>query len=483
MNINMSKIINFYKEKQLPLTVAASVFLLFLSTLWHPFMYVLMVFLFVSMIFSSVQDALCLTFFLLPFSGFLIIYIGSSIFIFIVVLIKYIIGLVKKQEKVYTLPLIITLGIIIVFSSIFYGTTDYGALQGLMIVCIFLFIYFVFSLRKNICAEECLKYLFYGLVASAALGAILYYIPIAKMFLFKNWDYGLYSVKDHIFHDDGTYKRLVLLSFHENHLYALCILGIAYVSYYFLSKQKKTLFRVLFNLAGLAVLITIGVLTLSKAFVIMLFASLILFLLMSIILYKKQSLKFVLPTLVLGAVLVIVFKDELLKVLDRFSHGGLNSDEGFKNLLNLITTGRVDLWTTFLDEIFSTPQKALFGVGIFSADVVDIGPHNLYIAILYRFGMLGIVCLGVLAWSYYYSLEEKPHLSVLGFLPLILFLVMALQEACLDERLYFLVISIMLIFSKNKNEDGEKLAEVKNLEKEAGKDLVESKNLEKEGGK
>lgn len=450
MNTKFAQIIDFYKGKQLPITAAVGIFLLFLSALWHPFIYVFMVFLLVSMIFSSVHDILCLSFLLLPFSGFLIVFIGSSIFMFVIISVKYIIAVVKKQEKFYKLPLIISLSIIAVFSSIFYGTTDYGAMQGVLIICIFLFIYLVFAFKREISAVDCLRYLLYGLIASALMGLLLYYIPNTKMFSFKDWGYGLVDIKSRIFDNDGSYNRLALLCFHENHLYALCIFGIAYVAYYFLSREKKTVFDVIINLIGLAVSVTIGVLTLSKAFMILLLAAVVLVLVLAVVVYKKHSLKVILPVIVIGASLILIFKDEFLKVFERFFSYNYNSGGDLNEVINKITTGRFEIWNGFIKVTFSTPLKALFGVGIFSADVVDIGPHNLYVAIIYRFGILGIICLLVLTWSYIHCLDEKLHFSVLGLLPLLLFLLLALQEACLDERLYFLVISLMLLFS-NKN--------------------------------
>lgn len=448
MKTTFAKAWNFYREKQLLITIAVSVFLLFLSCLWQPFIYVFLVFLLAGMILLNVNEILYLTFFLLPFSGFLFVYIGSSLLLFLVVLVKYIIAVVKKQEKIYKLPLFITLAIIIVFSSVFYGTTDYGALQGVLIVCIFLFIYLVFAYRKQIQAQECLKYLLVGLTVSAAMGFILYFIPIAKMFSFKDWGYGLVSVKSRIFHDDGQYKRLELLSFHENHLYVLCLFGIVSVAHYFLGKNKKTPLGIIANLVGFGVCVTIGIFTLSKGFFVLLFLAILLFLVLSVIIHKKRSFIYVLPVVAIGITLGLIFKDEFVKVFERFTKYVSGEGETFESLFNSITTGRADIWHRFLEETSSTPLKALFGVGIFSADVVDIGPHNLYIAIIYRFGIFGTIALAVLAWSYIYSLDEKLGFSVFGLMPAILFLFLALQEACLDERLYFLVISVMLLFQK-----------------------------------
>ena len=99
----------------------------------------------------------------------------------------------------------------------------------------------------------------------------------------------------------------------------------------------------------------------------------------------------------------------------------------------------MNIWKQFLAETFSTPLKALFGVGIFTKDIVDIGPHNLYIAVLYRFGIFGIIAIGFLVWSYLREINYKLKCSFISIFPLLILLLLAMQEACIDERLFFYI--------------------------------------------
>ncbi len=441
-----TQFIDFYKKYRLAITLGLSTFLLFLSTLWQPFIFVMLAFVTVSMVFFDVNEIMCSILYYLVFSGFLILFITIVIYTFLLLIIKYIIDVCKKRKKIYVLPLSISGIILLISALIFYEVNLYSALQGLLIIGVFIFIYLVFVYRDKIKANKCFEYLIYGLLSSILLSAIIYYIPIAKLYSFQivgsNWIYHYVKAKDFIFYFDGTYFRLQLLNFHVNHLCAICVSVLGFIVYSLLSKNKKNVREIVLYVVGFLAGVGVGFMTMSKAFLALLVFIVLFALIGAIVIYKFKSLKYILPTIIGCAILIVIFRNRIFPAFNRLFHNYLDG-----NIFEKITTGRSHIWNTFINESLSSPLKLLFGVGLFTKDIIDIGPHNLYIFILYRFGIFGIIALGVLSWSYLREVNYKLKCSIISIFPLFVFLILGLQEACFDERLYFLVMCLFLAFS------------------------------------
>ena len=190
------------------------------------------------------------------------------------------------------------------------------------------------------------------------------------------------------------------------------------------------------------VCLIVGVLTISKAFIICTVLSVGYSLLFLLIKLKKQSWKYILPIILITIIICLCFYDKILTIFGRFLSGENNS------IASSITTGRTDIWKQYFEQIFSTPLKMLFGHGIFAIEVVPIGAHNMYIAVLYRFGIVGTLSLVGLLATYYLECKDI-HISLYRCLPICMYLFYSLQEVSIDERFVFLVMSIMLLFKKN----------------------------------
>lgn len=462
----------FYLSNRLNFVLISSLVLLILSTFWQPIMYVMMAYLLVSMIFMSVQEILCLTFFYLPFSGFLILFIGLSLFSFLIVLTKYIIGVVKKTMKVYKLPLFLTLGIVLVFSCIFYGSNDYGILQGVLLIGIFLYFYLIFAFRKQLDAHKIIMNLTYGLVLSACIGFVLYFIPASKMFIFVNFGYNTVPIRDWIFYGGtSTDRRLQLLNFQVNHLYILCIFIISYLCYFLLKPQKKSKWDISVGIIGIVFALTVGILTLSKTFMVLLALAVLFAIISAFVVYKKKAFKIIIPIIVVCGALVGIFWSKFVMIVHRFFNYNIEGANFIYDFFNTLTTGRIDIWREFLQESASSPLKIIFGVGLFTKDVVDIGPHNFYIGLFYRFGIVGIIALGVLVWAYVRSAGKKLKTNFISIVPLLMFFLTGLQEACMDERLYLFLLGIMVAFSAKSENQVEVQGEANKSEISSGENI------------
>jgi hypothetical protein len=83
-------------------------------------------------------------------------------------------------------------------------------------------------------------------------------------------------------------------------------------------------------------------------------------------------------------------------------------------------------------------------------DVVSIGTHNMYVDILYRVGFVGVCALVALAVYFVKSAGIKLKIDWKKMLPILIILLFAIQEACMDERFLFVLIGAALMF-ENEN--------------------------------
>lgn len=454
MKLNDIKLL--YKKYQLVFTLAVSTLLFFISTFWNPAIYIASVFILISYIFSSIEDIFAYSFYFMLFSGVIVFYVVLAVGTFLVVFIKYIVDVCRKKVPCYKYPLIATTIIVAIFSIIHYNVNDYGAFQGLLIVALFYIVYVMFCYRKQINIKKLFNTLLVGILVSAVLSLALYFIPSAKVFVFDDWDYNFISVHDKVFLIFKKYKRLQMFSYHPNHLASFCMFLVAYGIYNcitdksylnFKTNKKESYVNSLMIIVGSVA----GFLTISKAFFIIFVIEVIYVFLYLIIHYKKQSVKLVLIALGILAVCCFVFRHQIIYIIERLFPNNSSTS------INDITTGRVDIWKKFLQETLSSPLKLIFGEGLFTTDVVDIGPHSIYIAVIFRFGIVGILMLAGLVYTYIISCDCKLKIDLKKILPLLVFLVYSIQEANIDERFFFLIISIMLLFNNKNNFISEKL--------------------------
>lgn len=417
--------------------VAAISLLLFFANLFSPLWIAATCLTLVFYAFLSVGEIVAFTMYFNMFSGIETFYIASLLCGFLVIVIKYIIDLVRKRKKIHILPLSITMTFIVLFSLINYGYDSNGALQGALIVSLLLVSYLLFVYRKEINVNESFRALILGIAVSTVLGLISMAIP---------------NFAHKIYHFDGTYKRLKLLCLHQNHLAVICLFAMSYFAYKIIN-QKGKLWK---NLSVMVILLAIGLFTLSKAFIVVAAFIILYLFIYLIVIYKKKSLKFVIPCVILLIAVCFIAKDLVLKIINRFV--AYNTTSSF---INQITTGRSAIWYEYFTYVASSVKKMMFGVGLFTQELVRIGPHNVLVYFLYRSGLVGLIMLGALIWSYLREYDGKLSIHFRNCLPILTFIIVAMEEMIFSDRFYFfMVLAIMLIF-KPKEEIQEETQEEK----------------------
>lgn len=188
-----------------------------------------------------------------------------------------------------------------------------------------------------------------------------------------------------------------------------------------------------------------GLMTYSKSFLLVL---IVLILLFCVYVWKNKS-KIVALGISLAAFICIsyAFKGEFSSIniiLERF--------EGQTDL-NEITTGRLDLWVRYFEEIISSFKKFFVGHGL-DAPLLIQGSHNLYLETLYYIGFVGFMLLVGFVCSLFKPFI-KQNKKYVGGLACVVFLALywSLQGlfAFMTYVQLCIVMSMFLLPNLNKN--------------------------------
>lgn len=401
------KVVNFLKKHKTRIFLPIVCIMQLLTCFYSEFWIISTIFSVTLLCFSDFAHIIYYTIFFQTFSScgdFSVINTFSAISI---ILIRYIIGLIKKTEKFYVMPFVITCLICIIGSLRFTDSSKLGLYQGSALISALFFFYLLFVYRDRFSVQKCADFLISGILVTAgiSLSTILFKTHISKFV--------------DVF---GNLHRLKLLTGNENSLAIYCALALSSFVSSIINGKGNIFKNIIFGLTAIG----FGLSTKSKCFLIVC-AFIILYLFFMLIMnYKKKSLMFIAPAILLMTIMYFAFRSTIGAIIDRLL---VRVDGEFS--LSAFTTDRSKLWTIYLNEITSSIPNMLFGVGLFGKRLARIGPHNLYIHILYRLGFVGVVLLGILGYFYYKDSDKKVKLNLKNSLILVVFLMIGMVESFL----------------------------------------------------
>ncbi len=374
-----------------------------------------------------VQSCFCIYLFLHCFTLSNITYestfVATTAIFAVIMFIRYLIGVKRGQYKIH-LALFISVICFDLFGlvvSLFFPI-KIGAIAYLTYLPIF---YCAFAMRKDLDVHQIMNYFLLGFILSCTLSLFTFVLP--------KYQYScLYE------------RRFTAFVNHPNYLYMRALLIITYYIYAFSTQKiKMWQFFAIYLLSAAAILAT-----LSKTGIVLLALFSIIFLVLFLKQNTKKRLVYFLIFLLILAILLAVSWRFVLQIFNRFA-----TNNG--NFLNSLLTGRDDIWKDYLIATVDSPIGFLFGHGMFSEEVfihaqqTARASHNLYIFLLYRFGLVGIVALGFIAYLFIREIKVKPTFA--SSLPLIWFLLESLCDntfKCVNMML--LMVCMMILFAKEK---------------------------------
>lgn len=401
------KVVNFTKKYKTAIFLPIICLLHLLACFYYDLWIVATIFSVALLLISDFAHLIYYTIFFQMFSSCGDFSVISTFVASAVICVKYIIGLIKKTEKFYKIPFIITC-IICLLGTIRSSNIDKaGVYQGASLAVALFLIYLLFVYRERFSVQKCADFLICGILATAGISlmTILFKTHVSKFV--------------DVF---GNLHRLRLLTGNENSLSIYCSLALsAFVSN--IINGKGNIFKnIIFGLVA----ISFGLSTRSKCFLIVCVFILLYLFFMLIMNYKKKSVMFIAPAIIIIILMCLIFKSTIGATINRLL---VQVNDEFS--LSAFTTGRSNLWTMYINEITSSIPNMLVGVGLFSERLINIGPHNLYIHVLYRLGFIGIILLGVLAYYYYKDSDKKLKLTLKNSLILTVFLMIGMVESFL----------------------------------------------------
>ncbi len=439
---DLIKVKEFLKKYKAPLVLSIITVLIFTAFIFEDFVTIASVAVVAFMVFCSLEEQLCLIMYLAVFSGKSPIYIVAILFCFISLTARYVVETIKKEKPLLKKQLILTLAIVIVFTIVHGSVSTEGFYNWALFTCLICFSYFAIIYYEEINLHKAFKTLILAIFISIVLGGVGYLSGLVKS----------------VYYYDGVVHRLRLFTLNVNHLAMYCAFSIAYIlsqvmSIDFEKGDFKFLKDKIFYLRAvcLLALIATGILTMSKAFLLVL-ALIVLYLFVCVVVkYKLKSLLFILVMAIVGLIAGFIFKDYLASIINRFV-----AYDSWNGMLSKITTGRSEIWMMYLKEFSSSVWNILFGVGLLTTDLFSKGPHNVFIYLLYRVGIVGVLMISVLIYLYAKQGKGKFKITFSG-LPLILvYLFFAMEEMVLSDRFFlFLIFGVMMLVKKNSNQDGE----------------------------
>ncbi len=461
------KLYQLYIKNKNIIFLTAITLLLFFACYYSPLWIVASVLTVLFYIGLDLGELFCYTIYFGLFSGIKTYYIVSLLIGFAFMIVRYVVDLVKKRAKFYLLPFVLTTIYILIFSLINYGYDTNGLEQGVLIISLLYVAYFVLVYGNTISVSKCFKYLSIAIFVSLALGLISLVLP--------NFGWKIY-------HYDGTYKRLKLFTYHQNHLAIICTFAICYYLTALFGRKKNGIICT----ALIICYMLIGLFTLSKAFIVLLVIIAFYAIFVLIKRYKLKSFRLILPALAFLVIFCLCSKELVLRIVDRFTAYYRSGTETF---IYKITTGRSGIWSDYIADLTKSIAKMFFGVGLFSKELYAIGPHNVFIYFLYRSGLFGLVLLGLIVWSYYRETKGKFKIKLNNCLLLAIFVIVSMEEMIFSDRFFFFLILGVLMTKvpkeyeeTYKNENSEKLKISNELEKENRKKQhkTETKSIEGE---
>lgn len=382
------------------------------------------------------QEAFCAYGFMWFFTGLTCSKLGAwFIYSFFLVgsTIRYIIDLKQGRAKFAKGPFFASL-IFYLFSLM--PLWNYAHIFGLGITLLFLIpIYLIYVYRDSLDAVEIVKYMFWGLVTSVVIGYLLG--GICKI--------GAYSIINF------AGERKQFFTDNPNYLSVACIVVTAGIILGTLKHRFNWWTGVLYS----SIVVFMGSQTRSKAFMLSLF--LLILITIFILLFKNKKVAFItIGSLVaVGVLLFFCFRSYFEYMIGRFLYSGAISIES-------VTTDRWNLWMHFLSKQFESPVNVIFGMGawseVFSVPGDTTGSfHSIYIEFFYHYGVIGLVLLAVLIWSFTENTKKeigknKLFVKFEDIVPFLMIMVMGIVEMIIfSQKSVFLPLSIIFIFNGSRH--------------------------------
>ncbi len=308
-------------------------------------------------------------FFIMPMANIFKMAPGSQSFFTIILLLYVIFHLVLPRNATAIITLF---GTYIVIMQLVMG--EFDLFRTIKLVCNVLFLSSILNNQVKTRHREIFLSYIVGNVTASIMGLMDSPIFRIESFVgvieFGNPDLGTLVTRFTGLYSDPNYYAV-------NMIVSLCLIVILY---------HRNELKVFPSILLSGTIIYFLILTYSKSAVIMLVVVLL------FLIYALAKKKKFVPIIVLSfsavTIIVLAFFGQIPAleiVVERF----MSSDTLDGMDVNKLTTGRLDLWLTYLKYSIQNIKVAIWGGGITAKLIMSHGSHNTYIQIIYYLGLVG----------------------------------------------------------------------------------------------
>lgn len=300
---------------------------------------------------------------------------GTQSFFTILLLLYVVLHLVLPRKATL---LVILFAVYVVVGELFAG--QFNLFRTIKLVCNILFISSILNSEVKIRQKEIFLSFIIGNIIASIFGLmdsnvfkIVDYIGLLE---FKNAALGIDVFRFAGLYADPNYYAVSMII-------SICLLIILYYQ-----GEIKPLFMGLL----VAPIIYFLILTYSKSAILMAFVA---FLFLLYALFKKKKYVTVLAFIILMVSVVVLALSGAISVLEVVVSRFSLADKGTEIDVNALTTGRFDLWISYVKYILFNIKTLFFGDSISAGLLNESASHNTYLDIIYHLGLVGGILLVV----------------------------------------------------------------------------------------
>lgn len=472
----MNKFLKFCKEKYLMISYIIISFFLLLACFFEPCAYMVVVACVLFALFFKVENILKIILFTFPFQ--LALLTTQKIGLFNVLLliltfiigIKYILELFKKQKKI-NLKILIPIIIFLIYIALPFNKFSLTRFGNFVVV--FALIYLVYEYRKEVSFKNLVMAFYFGAIVSCVFYLTSFFSTRLNNLI--NYTYPF---------ENCNYVRFAGLFTHPNNLcvYFLVLLCSICVLQY-LNQIKLWQFIIMFVSVFIPTYLAI-----SRNFILSFVLLIIIFSIFFIIKYKKKSfvtLGLLFLSLLFSAVLCFyptkiylvrfnilprsaiayetVFpkndKDNIIPD-DNTDMPEYNSDKWWDMVYSgeiKYDPGRTGIWKMYLNNWKSSPKNILLGRGISASRIGQMSAHNMFIQLVWEFGLLGNALLLIIIISIVINIKNiKTKLVKILLLTMPVLITLLFESIIVSSSIVWLLLIIV-----QKNNDNDEIKKIK----------------------
>lgn len=226
------------------------------------------------------------------------------------------------------------------------------------------------------------------------------------------------------------------------------------IGYYHNIKNRRLLQKTILLLGSVSAF-AVGLLTVSRSFLLCMIAGSVVLIFSLTDKKRKQAIKLFIAITSLGIVIYLKYADTINILLNKFIYRA-KSDVGLGS--------RGDIWLSCLDYLLEHPLGLLYGYGINSYNKIgenlnllfSAKAHNLYLDVIMSLGTLGFMCLCILVYIYIKRISEKGiKVRIISTMPLVVLISFGLTALDLSNLKTWIYILMTILFAYKASRDSE----------------------------